>query len=145
MPNHVLTLSVLDRHREVGPLLLRVFVAFILVYGTQDNIVSWAQMLEFRDFLEGHGFPFPLVSAHLSVYAQFSCGLLLLVGFLTRWAAAVMVVNFTVALLMVHLGLPFSANIAPLAMLFGALFLLFYGAGPYSLDAGLRRRSEGRV
>lgn len=32
-------------------------------------------------------------------------------------------------------GLPFSANIAPMAMLFGAVPFLFHGGGAYSLDA----------
>ncbi|MFP5285226.1 MAG: hypothetical protein ACLGI9_05770, partial [Thermoanaerobaculia bacterium] len=52
------------------------------------------------------------------------------------------VVNFMVALLMVHVGLPFNANIAPLAMLVGGLFFVLYGAPLYSLDA---RRSRGNA
>ena len=49
------------------------------------------------------------------------------------------VVNFVVALLMVHVGQPFNANIAPLAMLVGGLFFVLYGAPRYSLDAVLAR------
>lgn len=128
-------LSFFERRSELGVVVMRVFLAFVLIYGTQDNIVSWARMLEFRDFLEQHGFPWPLLSTHVSVYAQFICGLLILVGFHTRVAALIMIVNFLVALAMVHVGLPFRANIAPLAMLAGSVFLLFHGAGPYSLDA----------
>jgi putative oxidoreductase len=102
-------------------------------------VLHGERMLEFRDFLAANGFPAPLASAYLSAYAQFVAGALVLVGLLTRWAALVMVVNFAVALAMVHAGLPFGENIAPLAMLFGSLFLLFYGAGPVSVDAALRR------
>jgi hypothetical protein len=47
----------------------------------------------------------------------------------------VVVINFIVALVMVHRGLPFNANIAPMAMLAGGLFFLIYGAPRYSLDA----------
>jgi putative oxidoreductase len=141
--HHPILIPALDRRREVGPLLLRLFVAFVLIYGTQDNVLSSERMLEFRDFLEGHGFPYPLASARLSVYAQFLCGWLILFGLLTRVAALVMIINFGVALLMVHVGLPFSANIAPLAMLFGSLFFLFYGAGPHSVDARIRTSGAG--
>jgi putative oxidoreductase len=136
----VLWLSPFDRYRDAGPLFLRLFVAFVLIYGTQDNVFDGTRMLEFRDFLAQHGFPRPLASAYLSAYAQFGAGVLIALGLLTRWASAVMVVNFAVALGMVHANLPFNLNIAPLAMLFGALFLLFSGAGRYSLDARLQRR-----
>jgi putative oxidoreductase len=64
-------------------------------------------------------------------------------GLFTRPAAAVVVVNFAVALLMVHVGQPFNANIAPLAMLVGGLFFVLYGAPRYSLDAALARRGAG--
>ncbi len=134
---------ILDRYRELAPLLLRLFIAFVLVYGTQDNVFSQAKMLEFRDFLAKNGFPYSLFCAYLSAYAQLACGILLALGLLTRWAAAVVVVNFVVALLMVHVGLPFTANIAPLAMLVGGLFFLLYGAPRYSLDARRRRGAAG--
>lgn len=133
----------LDRHREFAPLLLRLFVGAVLIYGTQDNVFSREAMLEFRDFLAQHRFPFPLASAYLSAYAQFITGLLLLAGLFTRAAAAIVVINFIVALVMVHLRLPFNANIAPMAMLTGGLFFVIYGAPRYSLDAGRMRRKGG--
>jgi putative oxidoreductase len=130
----------LDRYRDLAPLLLRLFVAFVLVYGTQDNVFSAARMAEFGDFLAQNGFPYPTFCAHLSAWAQFVTGILLAIGLLTRWAAAVVVVNFVVALVMVHRTLPFSANIAPLAMLVGGIFFLLHGAPRWSLDA--RRRHD---
>jgi len=47
-------------------------------------------------------------SAFLTIvgYAQFSAGILILLGLFTRWAAAVMVFNFVVAVVGVHLGMP---------------------------------------
>jgi putative oxidoreductase len=132
------------RYRELAAPLLRLFVAFVLVYGTQDNVFSSERMLEFRDFLARNGFPYPTFCAHLSAYAQFVTGILLALGLFTRWAASVVVVNFVVALWMVHRALPFTANIAPLAMLMGGLFFLLYGAPRYSLDARWRRRAAPR-
>jgi putative oxidoreductase len=126
---------VLARRPEAGILLLRLFFAAILIYGTLDNVLSEARMHEFRDFLAHHGFPYPLFSARLSVYAQFVCGLLLLAGFATRLAALVMIVNFVVALGMVHVGLEFGANIAPLSMLALAVFFALHGGGRFAMDA----------
>ena len=139
MLRHLLWLPAFERYRELGPLLFRLFLGFTLIYGTQDNVFHAERMAEFRDFLAANGFPRPLAAAYLSAYAQFIAGLLILVGFLTRWAALVMTINFLIALGMVHLALPFSSNISPLAMLFGSLLLLFYGPGPFSVDARLMR------
>jgi putative oxidoreductase len=134
----LLTLRVLDRYAEGGTVLLRLFFAFVLIYGTQDNVFSRERMLEFRDFVAANGFPYPDFSAHLSAYAQFICGILIAVGLLTRLASLTMTINFVAALLMVHVQLPFTANISPLAMLFCAVFFLLHGPGPLALDTRAR-------
>jgi putative oxidoreductase len=127
-----------------APIVLRLFFGFVLIYGTQDNVFSSARMLEFRDFLQKNGFPYPLECAYLSAYAQFITGALLLMGLLTRLASVVVIINFIVALLMVHRHLPFSANIAPLAMLVTAVFFFLYGAPRYSVDALVANRRSPR-
>jgi putative oxidoreductase len=138
-------LQSLERHQALAPLFIRAIVGWHLMYGTADNIVSWERMLEFRDFLEHHGFPFPLLSAHLSVYAQFVCGLCFVLGLFVRPAGAVMIFNFVVALGMVHIGMPYPQNFPALMMLCAACYFLLAGAGRYSLDARLngRRRAVG--
>lgn len=57
---------------------------FRLIYGKMDNVVSYDQMLHFRDFLEDHGFPFPLISAFVSVAAHFLAGLSFISGIWIR-------------------------------------------------------------
>lgn len=133
----------LERHGEVGALILRLFVAFVLVYGTADNVLSTERMLEFRDFLAERGTPFPLFSARLSVYAQFLCGLLIAAGLATRLAALVMAVNFVCAYVIAHLGQPVDANWAPILMFAASVFLLVHGLGALSADEALRRQSRG--
>ncbi len=118
-----------------APLVLRVFAGVFLVYKSQDNVFSGARMDEFEAFLAMNGFPLPALSAAVSVYAQFACGLLFLAGFAVRWAAAVMVVNFVVAIAGVHVGLPFDTWLEPCAMLAASAALLLTGAGPVSVDA----------
>jgi putative oxidoreductase len=130
----------LDEHRDMGPLMLRLSLAFVLIYGTQDNVFSLERMHEFRDFLENHGFPYPLFSAYLGVYVQFIGGILLLLGLFTRYVGAVLVVNWIIAIVMVHWGLPFNHNIGVLAMLAGAAFFLIYGAPKFSVDELLEKR-----
>ena len=132
--------SPIDRYRDYAPLFLRLFVGWHLIYGVQDNILSWERMLEFRDFLTKFNFPIPLVSAVVSVYAQFICGVLYILGLFTRPAAAVMIFNFIAALLMVHLGDQYPTAALAFAMLSGSLSVLFNGAGKPSVDEWLSRR-----
>ncbi len=122
-------------YKDYAPLFIRVLAGVRLIYGTQDNILSWQQMLEFRDFLSGFGFPLPLASAVLSVYAQFICGLMFILGFKVHWAAAVMIVNFTVALLTIHIADTFIGSFQALTMLFCSFFLLLNGPGKASVGS----------
>lgn len=123
--------------------MLRVLIGGHLIQGTQDNVFSWARMVEFSHFLAAEGFPFPLVCAVVSVAAQFACGMLYIVGWLARWAALVMLGNFVVALL-VHLGEPYHVWFPALVMWVGSLALLLTGAGAWSIDAArARRRQDG--
>ena len=56
----------LDPYREYGPLFIRLIVGYRLVWGTADNVFSYARMLEFSEFLAGHGVPWPLFAAFIS-------------------------------------------------------------------------------
>jgi putative oxidoreductase len=133
-----------DRLRDLGPLPLRLFAGTFLVYMSQDNVFSAARMEEFERFLGQFGFPLPAVAAPLSVYAQFAAGLLFLAGLFVRPAAAVMVVNFLVALAAVHTRTPFREALDPSAMLAASVSLLLTGAGAVSLDAWLRTGDRAR-
>lgn len=133
----------LERHCEAGTLVLRLVVAFVLVYGTADNVLSHNRMMEFRDFLAERGTPFPLFSAHLSAYAQFICGLLIAFGLATMPAGLVMVVNFVCAYVIAHLGQPVEANWAPILMLAASTLFFIHGPGAVSVDEVLRRRYRG--
>ena len=130
----IIKMDRLGRYRDFGVLCLRLLVGFHLIYGTQDNVFNWQRMLEFRDFLAHHGFPLPLLAAHISVYAQFIAGLLFITGAWIRPAALLMTVNFLIALAMVHLGDTYPNSFPALTMLACAVFFLLNGAGGLSLD-----------
>ncbi len=120
--------SFLDKYSKYGEVFIRIILGFHLIYGTQDNVFSWDRMLEFSDFLTGFGFPLPLLSAIVSVYAQFLSGIMYVIGFHVRIAAMIMVFNFTVAILMVHIGDSYPGMFPAIVMLAGSLYLLFNGS-----------------
>jgi putative oxidoreductase len=132
----------LDRYREYGTVFIRLIIGVHLIYGTQDNVFSYARMVEFADFLHARGVPFPLFSAFLSVYAQFVCGILFVLGAATRPAAAVMIVNFVVALVVAHIGDSYPGMFPALMMLSAACFFLIHGPGALSVDDVLARRES---
>lgn len=134
----LLLLDRLDGARGWAALPIRLFLGVFLIYMSQDNIFSAARMEEFELFLADNGFPLPHIAAPLSCWADFICGGLIILGLATRWAAAVMVVNFLVAIAGVHLSLPMRTWLEPCAMLAGSLFLLLNGAGRPSVDERLR-------
>jgi len=137
------TFDSLHRYQDYGVLLLRLIVGIRLLQGTWDNIISWNQMLEFEKFLAANGMIFPLQAAIVSVYAQFICGILFIVGWQTRFAAMVMIFNFTVALLLVHTHDTLQGAFPALIIWAVSVFLLLNGAGKISVDERVLKASYG--
>ena len=128
-------LGVLEKYRDAGVLLVRLAFGFRLIYGTIDNVMSYDQMLHFRDFLDDHGFPFPLISAFVSVAAQFLAGLSFISGVWIRFFSTLMILNFIVALLMVHMGDTYLNSAPAIHLLVVSIFLLINGGGRWSFDS----------
>jgi len=102
------------------------------------------------------GIPAPEFFGGLSAVAETVCGVLLLVGLLTRLAALPMLVNMVLALALTKIPILWGGSAdkpkadglwdmahesrTDWAMLLGLLFLLVAGPGRWSLDAVLSRR-----
>jgi len=123
-----------DDRKDIGVLLLRLFVGVRLIYGVIDNVTSWEHMIKFRDFLQQFNFPIPLVAAIVSVHAQLLAGVMFILGWKIRFAAILMIINFLIAILMVHWGEKLEPMTPALAILFISILFFFQGAGKYSLD-----------
>lgn len=126
----------LDSKKHLGIFLLRIFVSLRLLYGVIDNIISWERMIEFSNFLQLYNFPFPIFNAVLSVYVQFIGAILILIGYRIRIASFILVINFIIALVFVHIigNDSIEGMTGALAMLFGCLTFVFTGADKLSLE-----------
>jgi putative oxidoreductase len=111
----------------VGSVLLAHGSQKLLVYGLNGTAGAFAHM----------GIPAPMLSAVLSIGAEFLGGLALVLGLFTRWAAAALVINMAVAAFAVHLRngffLPTGAEYA-LTLLATNLALVLTGSGALALD-----------
>jgi putative oxidoreductase len=129
-------------------MLLRCVAGAFLIYQSHDNVISSERMLEFEKFLTQFNFVAPHIMAPLSVYAQFVCGFLFILGLLTRWAGLVTTFNFIVAVWMVHWAQDFTGWWPALILVFLGILFATAGAGRYSLDhmiAGRSRNDRNRL
>ncbi|HEU5181008.1 MAG TPA: DoxX family membrane protein [Candidatus Polarisedimenticolia bacterium] len=95
------------------------------------------------------GIPVPAFFAPFDGVFEIGCGILLILGLMTRLAAIPMIINMIVAItsskipLLLEQGFWKAAHEARLdfSMLLGCIFLLLVGAGSFSLDSLLASRS----
>jgi putative oxidoreductase len=136
----LLLLTPLKRGADAALLLLRLVTGAFLVWQSHDNVFSTARMEEFVGFLAQFGFLAPAVMAPLCVYAQFLCGIALVLGLLTRWAGVVTAFVFVVAVWMVHWPQDFPGWWPALILVFLGILFATVGAGRYAVDALLEER-----
>ena len=134
MKKRFVLLSGLSSFQDVSLLALRLLTGGFLVWGVWDNITDPARMEEFIAFMRASGFSAPALLAPFTVWAQFICGLLLMVGALTRWAGLIMTINFLVALVMVHLQDNFRTQFPALILIAVNFHFALAGAGRFSVD-----------
>jgi len=126
-------LSFLDRLQPLGLLVLRLTLGAIMIAHGWQKIAG--HLHGFMGALSHMGIPAWM--AYLVVAAEFGGGILVIVGFLTRFAAFAILIDMLVAILKVHLhnGLTGQGGFEfPLACATISFALIFFGAGPISLD-----------
>ena len=126
-------MNLLDRLQPLGLAVLRLVLGAIMIAHGWPKITS--HLHGFMGFL-GH-LGIPQWMAYLTVTAEFAGGILVVLGLLTRIAAFAILIDMLVAIIKVHLhnGLTGQGGFEfPLACAAIALSLIFFGAGPISLD-----------
>ena len=101
-----------------------------------------AKLTGFSEKASGFADPFGVghqVSLAMVIFAEVAASLLLVSGFLTRFAALVLSFNMAVAFLVAHKGSLSGKSSGELAFIYlaGYVLLLFAGAGKFSVDKTL--------
>ena len=93
-------------------------------------------------WLGGMGLPLPMLMAILVASSEVIGGAMLIIGFMTRFAAATQVIAMLVAMFMVHWSNGFTATGGyqwALLMAAAAFALMIDGAGKFSIDRSMSR------
>ncbi|NQX10827.1 DoxX family protein [Microbacteriaceae bacterium VKM Ac-2855] len=128
---------------SAGLLVLRIALgAVFIAHGAQKIFVDG--LAATTEGFAGMGIPFAAVLAPVAAFTELLAGAAIIVGLLTRIAAAGLAVTALVALFVVHAPNGFFAADGGIEFLLllaaGACALVLTGAGRISADAALRRR-----
>ena len=112
---------------------------------------------------ENMGFPNPEFFASFVGIFEIICGILIIIGLMTRLAALIMLINITVAIVITKIPIAFGKSFGPfilrelkvygfwsmtheirtdLSMWLGSLFLMLKGGGLWSMDLKLFKKKE---
>ena len=124
----------LDRLQPLALLLLRLVLGAIMIGHSYPKVFGGEH--HYVGFVTSLGLPW--WSAYLSIAAEFGGGILLILGLLTRFVGLTLVIDMAVAIAKMHFkngllgenGYQFPMSLAAIAFA-----LIFFGAGPISLDA----------
>ncbi|MFG1498677.1 DoxX family protein [Halobacteriovorax sp. XZX-3] len=118
---------------DLGWLVLRVSTALIMLLAH-----GWGKLANFTTLLTkfpdpiGLGIPFSLTA---TVFAEVFCQVFIIVGFKTRWFAAISAFTMIIAAFVVHGADPFGAK--ELALMYAVVYIaiFFSNGGKYSVKA----------
>jgi putative oxidoreductase len=139
-------LRYLDRFQPLALLVMRLVLGVIMIMHGYHKV--FGGLHHTAQMVGRLGMPSWL--GYLSAFVEFMGGILVLSGLITRCAALAICINLAVAIWKVHwhnglLGSPEHPGYEfPLALAALAFALMFFGAGPISLDQVLRGGGTGR-
>ena len=125
-----------ERFAVWGPLFIRIALGItFVVHGSQKlfGVFGGPGISGFAKYLEIVGVPIPTLFSPTVAAVEFFGGILILTGFLTRWAALFISIDMLIAILLVHISKGFFIDKGGIefafANLFMALSLLLTGSG----------------
>ena len=126
-------MKLLDRLQPLALLVMRIVLGIIMIAHSWSKVTNISHHVS---FVQSLGIPGWL--AYVSALAEFGGGIAVLIGLLTRLGALGIAIDLAVAIDKIHwkIGLrgPNGMEL-PLAVATLAFALIFFGAGPISLDA----------
>lgn len=132
---NLLRFSFLPKSLDLGLLVLRLYLGATMIY-----VHGWNKLLNFKTAAPGFQSPLsflpPQAAYGLMVFAEVGCSILLIIGLLTRFASLTLLINMTVAFVVVHAAALTGKGSGEMAFLYlgGYLVLFLAGPGKFSAD-----------
>lgn len=118
-------------HTDLATLLLRI------VFGGMFIFHGWPKLANYNAMLEMFGDPIGLgteLSLILVIFAEFFCGIFILLGFLTRFSVIPVFITMLVAYFVAHGADEFQVKMLPFVYLWLCVVIFLLGSGKYSVD-----------
>jgi putative oxidoreductase len=122
----------LNSLQPFGALLLRLALALSMTVHGYEKVVPHGALHHFAHYVVTLGLPYWL--GCISAFTELLGGIFLLLGLLTRFAAALIAINMLVAFATVGIHQGFGIYNYILALAVIAIMLVFYGAGTLAID-----------
>ncbi|KFF10516.1 DoxX family protein [Chryseobacterium soli] len=126
--------------KDIILLAVRVFVGFaMLSHGFPKlQLLLAGGKIEFFDFM-GLG---PQISLILTVFAEFACSILLILGLFTRISLGFLIFTMIIAAFVVHGADPFEKREMAFIYLSIYLMIMAFGAGKFSVDHMIEKKKR---
>jgi len=136
----------MDALNRFGPLFGRVLIALIFVISGFGKITGFEGTV---GFIASKGVPLPELAAIGSIIVELGGGIMLVLGWNARWAAAAMFMFTAIAALIFHNFWAVPADqvqnqmihfLKNISMMGGLLYVVVHGSGPISINSGSTSR-----
>ena len=126
--------------RMYGPLVGRVLLALIFIIAGYGKLTGFEGTV---GYIQSVGLPVPQLAAVIAIIVELGGGIMLVIGWKARWAAAALFIFVFLAGILFHAFWSSPADQAMmqqiqfmknLAIMGGMLYVLVYGSGPLSVD-----------
>jgi putative oxidoreductase len=124
---------------DLAAFLLRLIFGGLFIFHGYQKIENYDMILKmFPDYFGlGPGFSFNMV-----IFAEFVCGILIVLGLLTRLAALPILITMIVAYFVAHKKDDFTVKELPFLFMLLSLVVFILGSGKYSVDRLIFRKNR---
>lgn len=124
-------ISIVSLNQDLATLLLRLLFGLMFTYYGYNKLANYDTIAPMFGDIIGIG---AKLSFNLVIFAEFFCGILIAIGFLTRFAIIPPFITMIVAYFVAHAADPFDAKAIAFIFMILCLPIFAAGSGKYSVD-----------